>query len=255
MQDYAKTTAARTETNKAAADMITLRSFTNGHMTIYNVPYVQTVNETCHGKDGNDSTACSYLTPDVIYQLSDIIRHMTAVGKSTEDYQRIMSQKRNNTSNDGSRGYLLEYPPAPEEKNDEMIRRLHVMKEPKNTTPHNEKQKDDIRKQTKEQWLDKYRSMKTTVEMSKQSFDRNTDTDAAAHTVQWLMYFHTKLQALPELERRLIEEKYLQTDNSSQYPLDEIVSNELFISLRKYYYIKKEALYLLGVALGIETTT
>lgn len=256
--------------------------FVNGDTTIHNVPYskhfkydsIKTIRPSAEGdnhhdshknhakqREGDSAAYDLYLTHDVLFQLSHIIKTMQEKGLKTVDYQRflISNSKLADSSGYGATAGVCAAIPN-ESIEDREIKGVNRVPYPKslktsyslsnNSKNETEKRKTQIRKNVLNNWLKNYYAMKMQAKaVHTKNHGGNTKTKAEK-AAEWLAYFHERLQGLPEMERNIIKKKYLEIEKNGQCPTDEVVISELFIGQRQYYYRKKEALYLLGLALG-----
>ncbi|MEE3809545.1 ArpU family phage packaging/lysis transcriptional regulator [Lysinibacillus fusiformis] len=89
------------------------------------------------------------------------------------------------------------------------------------------------------------------------SNDFHSSTESAAvkkaSATEWVEAFHSNLDCLPELHRKLIQLKYLSRSSDGKYLSDDFVYTKLNLSRSAYYILKKEALYWLGIQLTDDT--
>jgi len=281
---------------------IVLGIFVNGESMIQNVPYTKRYTQChTHGTSGdtqgtiasvalNDGKASSqtaqkntaeydlYLTHDVLYQLSQIIKSMEKDDIKTVDYQRFIIENSRLVGKDGRGSSSAVCFTSPDviledsriEIQDSSLSNISNMERIVDTQTSSEKTTSHINqailvtqhasahdekqhsKNIATNWLKQYWTMRLQANAI-QPVTRNASTvgkTKAEEAKLWLSYFHERLNLLPELERNIIEKKYLESGQNGRPPLDEFVINTLFISQRQYYYRKKEALHLLGLALG-----
>ncbi|MFY2307210.1 ArpU family phage packaging/lysis transcriptional regulator [Lysinibacillus fusiformis] len=86
-------------------------------------------------------------------------------------------------------------------------------------------------------------------------FHSSTESAAIkrASAAEWVEAFHSNLECLPELHRKLIQIKYLSKSSDGKYLNDDFVYAELSLSRSVYYRLKKDALYWLGLQLADDT--
>lgn len=86
-------------------------------------------------------------------------------------------------------------------------------------------------------------------------FHSSTESTAIkrASAAEWVEAFHSNLECLPELHRKLIQIKYLSKSSDGKYLNDDFVYAELNLSRSVYYRLKKDALYWLGLQLADDT--
>lgn len=283
---------------------IVLGVFINGDSVIHNVPYSKhyrhdsqpemTGGQASERKTRENGTKDGvgydlFLTHDVLFQLSHIIKTMQEQQVQTVDYQRFiiensrLTELMGSTWNGSTASACLTIPgesgedsglSEQERKNPvsnhtktegdtgkkdnsqapTAHREAEAMQKAQTSDSGDEKHKTYVRKQVTDNWLKNYCVMRLQAKSAQpKPFgvpNGPTQKTKAEQATEWLAYFHERLDELPELERRIIEKKYLETGYNGRLPLDDIVISELFISQRQYYYRKKEALYLLGLALG-----
>ncbi len=99
-------------------------------------------------------------------------------------------------------------------------------------------------------WIDNYFEMKVRANTPKTCMDKmDNRSNETNYAREWLDFFHSKLNRLPELHREIIEKKYLKIQVPGRYVIDDFVYGELHIARSLYYVRKKEGLYWLGLAL------
>lgn len=83
-------------------------------------------------------------------------------------------------------------------------------------------------------------------------FHSSTESTAIkrAAAAEWVEAFHSNLNSLPELHRKLIQLKYLSRSADGKYQGDEFVYPELNLGRTAYYSAKTDALYWLGLQLA-----
>lgn len=248
-------------------NMIVLGEFVNGNTIIHNVPYTKnliiehdrenSLNESSnipksHGT--NSPTHDLYLTYNVLFQLSHIFEYMQENKLNEMDYQEFIV-KHSRLGNDSTRGGSVTTSTTDAEREGE----VYPVEQVGRKTPKTEQDltqsssietqhKKTIVKNTLDGWLGRY--FKIQLQSKTSQAINNAESSDKNKASAWLDYFHAKLEELPELDKSIITKKYLKLEYNGRFPLDDTVINELFISQRQYYYRKKEALYLLGLALG-----
>lgn len=153
-----------------------------------------------------------YLTYEVLKNLSIIYKYMEEHHITEMDYQEFIS----------IRNFDLEQERPAQ----------------KNFDANNQK---EIIRYVKNEWLNNY------FKWELQS--HSSDPELVKNAKEKLDYFHEKLSKLSELHQEIIKLKYLQKDENGRYPLDDFVYPQLLLGRTSYYAYKKEALYLLGLAL------
>lgn len=243
-------TAYATNESYVQPNIFELRAFKNGDTIIHNVPYTKDFRRY-YDKSSYDL----YLTHEVLLQLSHIIKYMQLHKISDIDYQKfIVEYSRLEELSSKNRGVSVgTYVPATYRESDTLMHPLskkqeNIVSQKSSNSEITDDEKDKIRRMTLNCWINHYFKV---TELQKEhesitTFERG-DTPTAT---EWLAHFHQQLDAMPSIEKELIEKKYLTQDNNGKHPIDEDVASELFISLRQYYYRKKEALYRFGVLLG-----
>jgi len=63
---------------------------------------------------------------------------------------------------------------------------------------------------------------------------------------EWIEIFHNKLSDMEELQREIIEKKYLNTKSGGRYYTDDEIYPTLYINRTLYYEMKRKALVTLG---------
>lgn len=246
---------------------IVLGVFINGDYVIKNVPYNKHIKSDSTTDDrhrrNNNTTDVSYdlyLNHDVLFQLSHIIKIMQKEEMQTVDYQRFIIENSQLVAKDGYGSSFAVDLTLPDITSEDSVIKIkdenisHMSNVIDIRTKDDKKTKERICKHVVDNWLKNYNVMKSQVETTQPvriaGLNESENQKKIKEAQAWLDYFHKQLDTLPELERNIIKKKYLEVGrNGHRYPLDVDVSDSLFISTRQYYYRKKEALYLLGIAL------
>ncbi|MFL0365726.1 ArpU family phage packaging/lysis transcriptional regulator [Pseudobacillus sp. 179-B 2D1 NHS] len=129
-----------------------------------------------------------------------------------------------------------------------------------------EREKEEIIEYVLKDWIEPYYSMKlksggyspkvtstiSDMPSSPNNSFRSSTEDLVIKNLtakEWIIYFHSKLNNLPEQLQQIIEKKYLCRGSDGKYPLDQKVYLDLHLSRTVYYIRRKQALYWLGLAL------
>lgn len=213
---------------------VVLKTFINGKLTVLNVPYklIEKQGTSCN-IETSDITKKEFLPHYVLFQLSNIFKYMKQNNLSVMDYQRFLSTKQKSSS-----------------VGSEISKENKMNKQNATTSKGVNRKKVDERnivvKYVLNEWIDRYYEIKLQANSLQSTFDN----EGGDRFQSWLDYFHEKLGGLPEIYQDIIENKYLKIEVDGKYPLDDFVYRELHISRSLYFERKKEALFLLGRALG-----
>ncbi|RST57398.1 hypothetical protein D5F11_023095 [Siminovitchia terrae] len=191
---------------------VAFKTFYNGNLKVFNVPYFPS----------DDSEGSGFIPYEVLFQLSHIFKYMNIQNLDEFNYEDFKVVHT----------YL----------------QFHSDKEKAKKKFKDEK--DMFIQYALKEWIEKYYEMKLKANRSDSPFgETDKPNDEAVQARQWLDFFHSKLNELPELQREIIKKKYLQIEVSGNYPLDDFVYAELHLTRAFYYRRKKEGLYWLGLAL------
>lgn len=191
---------------------VAFKTFYNGNLKVFNVPYFPS----------DDSEGSGFIPYEVLFQLSHIFKYMNIQNLDEFDYQDF----------------------------DMVKTHLEIHSNKKKAKKKFNDEKERFVKYALDEWISKYYEMKLAAE--KKTPETEGVENPSSHTYQakqWIDFFHSKLDELPELHREIIERKYLQIQVSGSYPFDVFVYSEMHIGRTFYYERKKEALYWLGLAL------
>ncbi|WP_174615257.1 ArpU family phage packaging/lysis transcriptional regulator [Virgibacillus ihumii] len=115
-----------------------------------------------------------------------------------------------------------------------------------------------------ENWLNRYKKIKRlsketslpklVVPLSDMPYGssdfKNSKVEKSAmksiQAAEWLDILHQAIDSLNDMERELIQLKYINRRNDGGQYSDEVIFQQLFVGKTKYYQIKKHALEMLG---------